>query len=125
MRELLLVCLGGAFGSGARYLVSELLGRRLPPGYPWGTFAVNVAGSFLLCGLVSLALAGRLTPEWRLFLATGVMGGFTTYSSFNYEVLGYFERGAPALAIGYAGATLVACGVAGLGGFAAGRWIAT
>lgn len=122
MWQLMLVSLGGAIGSGARYLVSDFAARRLPAGYPWGTFAVNVAGSFLLGAVVSAALAGRVSPEWRLFLATGVLGGFTTYSSFNSELLKAMQEGAPAFGIAYAAAMLAGGLAAGLAGLAAGRW---
>jgi CrcB protein len=117
-----LVCLGGAAGSGARYLVAIGLGRWLGAGFPWGTLAVNLSGSFLIGVVLELGFSyGAMAPDLRLFLATGVLGGFTTYSSFNYEVLGYLQRGAWAIGGLYLGVTLGGCLVAGLLGLVAAR----
>jgi CrcB protein len=92
--RLLLVCAGGALGSGARYLVSTWAARALGADFPRGTLIVNVLGSFLLALLLGLAgTREAITPEARLFLGAGVLGGFTTYSSFNYETLALLERG--------------------------------
>lgn len=124
MTRLLLVCLGGAAGSGARYLVGVGLGRWLGTGFPWGTLTVNVLGSFLLGAVMELGLRlNAISPEVRLFLAAGVMGGFTTYSSFNYELLGYMQRGAFAQGGLYLGATVGGCLAAGLLGAAAVRLV--
>lgn len=80
------ICLGGAIGTGARYLLSGWMLRVAGPGFPYGTLAVNVAGSFLLGLLMQVSLAtDSFPPTLRVVLATGVMGGFTTYSAFNYE----------------------------------------
>lgn len=114
MKPLLLVCAGGAVGSGLRYLVSRWLAAA--PGHlPWGTLLVNVAGSFLLALLVwgLGARADDTADNARLLLGTGLMGGFTTYSTFNAEVLGALERGQGTLALGYAALTLVAALLAG------------
>ena len=82
------VCLGGAFGSGARYLLSGWVMEQLGPTFPCGTLAVNTIGSFLLGALMFLGIeAGALSPTVRLALTTGVMGGFTTYSTFSYETM--------------------------------------
>lgn len=87
------ICVGGAVGTGARYLLSGWLLRAAGPGFPWGTLAVNVAGSFLLGLLMQLSFASDLFPPTRrLVLTTGVMGGFTTYSIFNYETLRLYAR---------------------------------
>jgi CrcB protein len=94
MRGLLLVCAGGAVGSGARYLVAVGAGRWLGTDFPYGTLAVNLVGSFLI-GLVQMLAASRaLSEETRLLLSTGVMGGLTTYSAFSYETLRLAEAGA-------------------------------
>ena len=123
--RLLLVCLGGAVGSGARYLVALALAHRAAVHFPWATFAVNVIGCFCLQLLLGLAAGGlRLSDELRLLLATGVLGGFTTYSSFNTETLGLWRAGAPRLALIYLLATVLACLVAGLAGAAAARALA-
>lgn len=86
MRAVLLVALGGALGSVARYLTSVLAIRWIGVDFPWGTLAVNLVGSFLIGVVQELGTtAESLSPHTRLFLATGVMGGFTTYSAFSYE----------------------------------------
>ena len=124
-RSLLLVCLGGAVGSGLRYLVSGWTLRWLGTGFPWGTLAVNVLGSFLLAALMEAHLRGWSVPsELRVTLAVGVLGGFTTYSTFNFETMRSLESGAWALAAANAAATLVGCLAAGVLGIAVGRWLA-
>jgi CrcB protein len=97
----------------------------LGPAFPFGTLTVNVVGSFLLGAIMELGLAyGALSPGLRVVLATGVMGGFTTYSSFNYETLGYLQRGAWVLGAAYLLATCLGCLVAGALGLAFARWLA-
>jgi CrcB protein len=119
----LLVCLAGAAGTGARFLVATGMLRWLGPAFPFGTLTVNVVGSFLLGTVMELGLQGALAPDTRVILATGVMGGFTTYSSFNYETLGYFQRGAWVVGGGYLVATAISCLAAGALGTAAARWL--
>jgi CrcB protein len=123
--RLLFVCLGGAAGTGARFLVSGWVLALLGPEFPYGTLAVNVLGSLLLGLIMELGLATEfLTPTLRLTLSTGVMGGFTTYSTFNYETLRYLEEGAWGRALLNVGLTLVSCLLAGVAGFALARRIA-
>jgi CrcB protein len=121
----LAICLAGAAGTGARFLVTTGFLRWLGPAFPSGTLAVNVVGSCLLGVVMELALHGVIAPDVRVVLATGVMGGFTTYSSFNYETLSYFQRGAWALGGCYLLATGVGCLAAGALGAAAARWLVT
>jgi CrcB protein len=124
MMRFLLVCLGGALGSGARYLVSLGAAAALGIAFPYGTLIVNVAGSFAVAFVMHMAMTGEvLSPEWRLLLTTGVMGGFTTYSTFNYETLGYFREGAWGVATLNIAVTLFGCLAAGLAGFALARLI--
>jgi fluoride exporter len=116
------ICLGGAIGTGARYLLSGWTLARLGTSFPYGTLAVNVTGSFLLGGLMHLSLAtGFVSPTARAVLAIGVMGGFTTYSTFNYETLGYFREGAWLHGLANLGATVIGCLAAGLAGLAVAR----
>lgn len=125
MRELLLVCTGGALGSGARFLVASAMLRALGPAFPYGTLTVNVVGSFLLGAIMTAAaLTAAVPPDLRLFLSAGVMGGFTTYSSFNYETLTLAAQGRPLAAALNVGVTLAACLVAGAMGIALVRWAA-
>ena len=122
MEKLLLVSLGGALGSGARYLVGEWSAAKLGTGFPWGTLAVNLIGSFAIA-LVMQAASTKpdFTLNARLFLTTGILGGFTTYSAFNQETLSYFQGGELAKAFGYASVTLLACLAAGYAGLSSGR----
>jgi fluoride exporter len=118
--RLLLVCAGGALGSGARYLVSTWAARALGADFPRGTILVNATGSFVLA--LVFGLRGELlSPEARLFLGAGLMGGYTTYSSFNYETLALLESGDSGLAVANLLITVSACLLAGMLGLAAGR----
>ena len=109
MVRFVIVCLGGALGTGARYLVSTAAAR-LGSAFPLGTAIVNLTGSFLVSFVMVLALEkGGMAEGTRLFLTAGVLGGFTTYSSFNHETLRLAESGALPLAALYAGVTLVGC----------------
>jgi CrcB protein len=116
------ICLGGAVGTGARYLLSGWLTEVWGQGFPVGTLAVNVIGSFLIGAIMQVALTtGLLSPALRLFLTTGILGGFTTYSSFNYETLRLLEDNAWGLGIANVALTLVSCLLAGFLGIFAGR----
>jgi CrcB protein len=121
----LIVAAGGALGAGARYLVSAWSLQRFGEDFPRGTLAVNLVGSFLLGALMAASLETEgVSSELRLFLGTGILGGFTTYSSFNYEVISLFGQGRVAAALGYLGATLLGCLVAGGAGVAVVTWLA-
>ncbi len=116
------ICLGGAAGTGARYLLSGWVLAALGAGFPYGTLAVNVLGSFCVGLLMQIGVATPvMSPTLRLALTTGVMGGFTTYSAFNYETIRYIQDGAWRVALGNVTATLAACLVAGFAGIALGR----
>jgi CrcB protein len=118
--RLALVCLGGALGSGARFLLAEWIGKVAGPGFPWGTWAVNVIGCFAI-ELVVLAGAHERLPSMAvLALTTGVLGGFTTYSAFNNQMLALFRTGG-ATGFLYLAATLIGCVIAGLAGLALGQ----
>jgi CrcB protein len=122
MDRLAWVCLGSALGGGARYLLSLAALRLLGPAFPYGTLAVNVLGSFLVGLLMHVALETTLIgPTARIFLTTGVMGGLTTYSTFNYETLQLASEGDWQLAATNVAVTVVACLAAGALGLASGR----
>lgn len=94
MKIILAVAAGGAIGAVARYLVMVLTGRLLGMGFPWGTLTVNVVGSFLLGALVDImALRWSVGQEMRAFLVVGVMGAFTTFSTFSLDVVTHAQRG--------------------------------
>jgi fluoride exporter len=122
MSRFLLVTLGGAIGSGARYLMSNWAQTLLGSAFPFGTLTVNVIGSFFICAIMHLGVvANVIPPALRVFLTTGIMGGFTTYSAFDHETYRYTQQGAYALAALYVGATLVLCFAAGVAGDALAR----
>lgn len=85
MDAVLLVAVGGAVGSVARYLVSTAVQTRVGLGFPLGTFVVNIVGSFLIGTVFGLFEAGNLSPRGRLLIGIGFLGGFTTFSTFSYE----------------------------------------
>jgi CrcB protein len=122
MVNIALVAIGGAIGSVFRYLVGVWSMRLAGPSFPWGTLTVNVVGSFLIGLLVEL-VARRLnaSTEMRLFLVTGVLGGFTTFSSFSLDAVALFERSALGLSAVYIIASLVVSIAAVFAGLALGR----
>lgn len=118
------VCVGGALGTGARYLLSGWAFSRLGSSFPFGTLAVNVAGSFLLGALMHFSLAsGLVSPALRAVLAIGLIGGFTTYSTFNYETIEYLRGRSFGLAVANVVLTVVLCLAAGLVGLFLARWM--
>lgn len=95
------VGLGGFLGANARYLVANLARRIVGVGFPWGTLAINVSGSFVL-GLLMTAVGERTlvhSDELRLSLAVGFLGAYTTFSTFEYECHALFEDGQWGLAL--------------------------
>lgn len=122
MARFLWICLGGALGTGARYLLGGWIARAAGPSFPWGTLAINLLGSSLLGFLMQADLStGALPPTLRLALTTGVMGGFTTYSTFNYETLRLFQSGAWDLGAANIAVTVIACLAGGIAGMALAR----
>jgi CrcB protein len=96
----LLAALGGALGALVRWGLAEALPS--PGGWPWATLLVNLTGCLLLGGLLALLAARSPEPSWaRPFLGVGVLGGYTTYSTFAVEVVELVDGGSPALAAGY------------------------
>jgi len=120
----LYVGIGGAIGSVARYHLEGWVQARLGPQFPFGTLAVNVLGSFLLALVMFVGLRTEaIPPTVRIALSTGVMGGFTTYSTFNYETLQLAQDGAWALCALNIAATVAGCLAAGALGWACGRFL--
>ena len=123
MVRLLIVMAAGAFGCGARFLVAQAFGTR---SFPYATLAVNLVGSLLIALILETSLrVSSFSPNLRLALTTGFMGGFTTYSSFNYEATtmatGMKDLPArPATAGVYVAITLIGCILCGLFG----TWLA-
>jgi fluoride exporter len=95
MLQIIVIAVGGALGSLARYGMSNGVYALLGRGFPWGTLAVNVLGSFLM-GLLFVLFLERMTlaPEWRAAVLIGFLGAFTTFSTFSIETLNLLEEGA-------------------------------
>jgi len=87
MKIVLLVGFGSFIGGMSRYLVTLFVQNKILSTFPYGTLAVNIIGCFLIGVIYGLSERGNMNPEWRLFLATGIMGGFTTFSSFSNETV--------------------------------------
>lgn len=118
VRAALLVAVGAALGGVMRYFAGVLLTRG---DYPWGTLAVNVVGSFAIGLFMFLGIQrGVFGPDARVFIATGILGGFTTMSSFSYETLSFLEDNEYLRATGYAALTFLGS----LGAAMGGRWAA-
>jgi CrcB protein len=124
MRLFFLVSLGGAAGTAVRYLLGVSIQAAWGPTFPVGTLSVNLIGSFLISMLMYLgADKGLISTELRIILCTGVMGGFTTYSSFNFETMRLWQQGSILLGVANLGLTMAGCLIAGALGLLAGRLI--
>jgi CrcB protein len=102
MYNLLLVVIGGGIGAGTRHLVNMGAMRLMGPAFPWGTMIINITGSFIMGAFIEL-LARRFgaSNELRMFVATGILGGYTTFSSFSLDFATLWERGAALPALAY------------------------
>ena len=122
MTRVLFIGLAGALGTLMRYAVGLWAGKMLGAGFPFGTLIVNVTGCFFIAAISHLALSTSLiSPTLRLTLTTGLIGGLTTYSSFNLETTQLLQNRAWHAGLFYFATTVVACLVAGLLGAAAAR----
>jgi CrcB protein len=102
MPVVLAVALGGALGSVARHGVDRFIERRTSSIFPWSTFTINVTGCLLIGAVIGALVDRHHTPAWvRAGLVVGVLGGYTTFSTFAQEGLGLFEDGRSALALAY------------------------
>jgi CrcB protein len=121
VQRFLIVCGAGALGCGARYLVALWIGSR---SFPYATLAVNLAGSFAIALVLELSIRiAGFPPNLRLALATGFLGGFTTYSSFNYESTALLQNGQVLRSLLYLGVTVLGCFATGLLGLGLARRI--
>jgi CrcB protein len=122
MQRLLWVCFAGAIGTGARYCVQTWSGRAFGTHFPYGTLIVNLVGSFAICLVMQMAAPTKLIgPELRLILTTGFLGGFTTYSAFNYETLKLLEENLRPAALAYVALTVFGSLAVGYLGVTVGR----
>jgi len=106
MERWLSLAAGGAFGALGRYVVAGWVQQWLGVGFPWGTVAVNLIGSFALGFVIQASLLGGWSGELRLFAAVGFLGAFTTFSTFAYEALELYRLGQTWQALGYIGINL-------------------
>ncbi len=107
MKLLLVVGLGSFIGGVLRYLLSVVIQAKTMSIFPWGTLLVNIAGCFCIGLLFGIANKAGLSTEWKLFLATGVLGGFTTFSAFSLETIQLFRHEHYLPAITYITASIV------------------
>ncbi|HJT69991.1 MAG TPA: fluoride efflux transporter CrcB [Terriglobales bacterium] len=98
LNDLVVISLGAIFGANARWIISRFAAKILGPVFPYGTLFINIAGSFIV-GFFMIWSTERvlLDPRWRLLIVVGFCGAFTTFSSFAYETMAYFEQGQWAL----------------------------
>jgi len=108
--QLVLVFIGGGFGSVLRYVVNLAMLAAFGPVFPWGTFVVNIAGSAVM-GVVATIAAAHWMPgagdNWRLFIMTGILGGFTTFSAFSLDTQTLLQRGDTGLAVAYVAGSVI------------------
>ena len=105
---LLAVAAGGAIGSLVRYFVAGWVQSAAWPGFPWGIFVVNISGGLIMGLIVELgALKLSFTPELRAFLTVGILGGYTTFSTFSLDSALLIERGAYGSAAAYVAGSAV------------------
>jgi len=110
MKILIAIGTGSFIGAVSRYLLSQIIHTKLSMAFPWGTLIVNIVGCFLIGIIFGLSDRANLPQEWRLFLATGLIGGFTTYSAFSFETMSMLREGQ----LWYASAYVLASIVVGL-----------
>jgi len=106
MKIVIAIGIGSCLGGISRYLLSQFIQGKYLSSFPYGTLAVNVIGCFLIGIVFGLSERGNLTMEWRLFLATGVLGGFTTFSAFSNETLSLLRDGQLWHALTYIGCSI-------------------
>lgn len=107
MKIIFTVGAGSFIGGVLRYLLSLLINNRSFSGFPYGTLVVNILGCFLIGIIYGLADKGSVTENWRLFLATGILGGFTTFSAFSYETFSMLRAGSYGQALTYISASIL------------------
>ncbi len=109
MQSVLIVALGGAAGAASRHMVGMWAMRLMGTGFPWGTLTVNIAGSFAMGVFIEiLALRFQGSNELRLLVATGFLGGFTTFSAYSLDAVTLWERGEAGLAAAYVVISVIA-----------------
>ena len=122
LKDMLVISLGAIFGANARWVISRYLAKAIGPVFPYGTLVINVSGSFIV-GFFMIWATERalLDPRWRLLIVIGFCGAFTTFSSFAFETMAYFEQGQWALMLTNFVSNNLLCLGAALGGMALAR----
>jgi len=120
----LLVALGGGIGSAVRYLVGGWFASRFGPAFPYGTLFINVSGSFIIGFFLALAEERlSLGPHWRLFFAVGFVGGYTTFSTFEYESIRLLQDRELLLCALYMVGSVITGAFAAIAGVVLGNWL--
>ena len=124
MLAVLLVAIGGGIGSATRYLVGGWFAARFGSAFPYGTFAINVTASFIVGFFLAFAQERvSLAPNLRLFVAVGFIGGYSTFSTFEYESVRLLQDGEMLLGAIYLLGSVITGGLAVIGGIALGSWL--
>ena len=121
-KDILVISIGAIFGANARWIISRYLAKVIGPVFPYGTLVINVVGSFIV-GFFMVWATERvlLDPRWRLLVVVGFCGALTTFSSFAFETMAYFEQGHWALMFTNFFSNNVLCLAAAIGGIALAR----
>src|ERR1035438_2034728 len=119
----LFVGIGGCLGSILRFWLGSYIGSKMGTRFPYGTLVINVTGSFLIGFFALLTVKTHWSPNWRYLIPIGFIGGYTTFSSFEYETLRTIQDGQIALGVLYVATSVVVGFVAVWGGMIAGRAI--
>jgi CrcB protein len=107
MKIILVIGLGSFIGGISRYLLSQFIQNKFLSSFPYGTLGVNIIGCFLIGIVFGLSDRGNISMEWRLFLATGILGGFTTFSAFSNETVSLLRDGQLWHALSYVGCSVI------------------
>lgn len=119
MKLIFYIFLGGGIGSVCRYLLTLWINRQLTTAFPTGTFVVNITGCLLIGVLYGIAIRySWFNAEWRLFLITGICGGYTTFSAFSYEAVGLLREGNYSFFLLYVAGSVILGLLATMGGTA-------
>ena len=121
-KDILVISIGAIFGANARWIISRYLAKVIGPVFPYGTLVINIVGSFIV-GFFMVWATERvlLDPRWRLLVVVGFCGALTTFSSFAFETMAYFEHGQWALMLTNFVSNNVLCLAAAIGGIALAR----